>query len=130
MSDLKKVIPEADFVALTCPLTSETENIIDAEALSLMKPSAFLVNGARGRCVNEAALIEALAAKKIAGAAIDVTAEEPLPASSPLWTTENLFITPHTAGETRKYEDNVIDILLENLKRLWNNEAKLRNQII
>ncbi len=130
VSDLKKVIPEADFVALTCPLTSETENIIDAEALSLMKPSAFLVNGARGRCVNEAALIEALAAKKIAGAAIDVTAEEPLPASSPLWTTENLFITPHTAGETRKYEDNVIDILLENLKRLWNNEAKLHNQII
>jgi phosphoglycerate dehydrogenase-like enzyme len=130
VSDLKKVLPEADFVALTCPLTRETENIIDAAAFAQMKPSAFLVNGARGRCVNEAALIEALSSRKIAGAAIDVTVEEPLPASSPLWTTENLFITPHTAGETRAYEDNVIDILLENLKRLWNNDAKLHNQIV
>jgi phosphoglycerate dehydrogenase-like enzyme len=130
IGDLKKILPEADFVALTCPLTRETENIIDASTLALMKPSAFLVNGARGRCVNEAALIEALSSKRIAGAAIDVTAEEPLPASSPLWETENLFITPHTAGETRAYEDNVIDILVENLNRLWSNNPKLHNQIV
>ena len=94
------------------------------------RPSAFLVNGARGKCVNEAALIDALTSKKIAGAAIDVTVEEPLPATSPLWTTENLFITPHTAGETRRYEDNVIDILMDNLDRLWRNDANLRNQIV
>jgi phosphoglycerate dehydrogenase-like enzyme len=130
MSALKDVLPEADFVALTCPLTRETENIIDAAALARMKPSAFLVNGARGRCVNEADLMNALKSKRIAGAAIDVTVEEPLPAASPLWATENLFITPHTAGETRAYEDNVIDILLENLKRLWSNESKLQNQIV
>ncbi len=130
MADLKKLLPEADFVALTCPLTKETENVIDAAALDAMKPSAFLINGARGRCVNEAALIDALKARKIAGAAIDVTAEEPLPVTSPLWTTDNLFITPHTAGETRRYEDNVIDILMDNLDRLWRNDGNLRNQIV
>jgi D-2-hydroxyacid dehydrogenase (NADP+) len=130
MADLKKLLPEADFVALTCPLTKETENVIDAAALAAMKPSAYLINGARGRCVNEAALIDALKAKQIAGAAIDVTVEEPLPATSPLWTTDNLFITPHTAGETRRYEDNVIDILMDNLDRLWRNDGNLRNQIV
>lgn len=130
IADLKKVLPAADFVALTCPLTKETENIIDAAALAAMKPSAFLINGARGRCVDEAALIGALKNKQIAGAAIDVTVEEPLPATSPLWTTDNLFITPHTAGETRRYEDNVIDILMDNLDRLWRNDGNLRNQIV
>lgn len=130
IADLKKVLPAADFVALTCPLTKETENIIDAAALAAMKPSAYLINGARGRCVNEAALIDALKNRQIAGAAIDVTVEEPLPATSPLWTTDNLFITPHTAGETRRYEDNVIDILMDNLDRLWRNDGNLRNQIV
>lgn len=130
IADLKKVLPAADFVALTCPLTKETENIIDAAALAAMKPSAYLINGARGRCVDEAALIDALKNRQIAGAAIDVTVEEPLPATSPLWTTDNLFITPHTAGETRRYEDNVIDILMDNLDRLWRNDGNLRNQIV
>jgi phosphoglycerate dehydrogenase-like enzyme len=130
MGDLKTLLPQADFVALTCPLTRQTENIIDAAAFAAMKPSAFLVNGARGKCVSESALIDALKTKKIAGAAIDVTIEEPLPAGSPLWTTDNLFITPHTAGETRRYEDNVIDILMDNLDRLWRNDSQLRNQIV
>jgi D-2-hydroxyacid dehydrogenase (NADP+) len=130
MADLKTLLRDADFVALTCPLTKETENVIDAAALAAMKQSAYLINGARGRCVNEAALIDALKARQIAGAAIDVTVEEPLPATSPLWTTDNLFITPHTAGETRRYEDNVIDILMDNLDRLWRNDTSLRNQIV
>ena len=129
-ADLKTLLPQADFVALTCPLTQETENIIDTGTLAVMKPSAYLINCARGRCVNEAALIDALKSKQIAGAAIDVTVEEPLPATSPLWTTDNLFITPHTAGETRRYEDNVIDILMDNLDRLWRNDGNLRNQIV
>lgn len=130
LPELKNLLPAADFVVLTCPLTKETENVIDAEALSAMKPSAFLINTARGKCVNELALIEALSKKTIAGAAIDVTAEEPLPENSPLWTVDNIFITPHTAGETRQYEDNVIDILMDNLDRLWRGETALRNQTI
>lgn len=130
MGELKSLLPQADIVALTCPLTSETESLIDAAAFGCMKSSALLVNVARGKVVNEAALVEAMTSGAIAGAAIDVTPEEPLPATSPLWTLPNTFITPHTAGETRKYEDNVIDILQENLKRLWRGETTLLNQVI
>jgi D-2-hydroxyacid dehydrogenase (NADP+) len=120
----------ADVVALTCPLTAQTEGLIDTRALAAMKPSAFLINVARGRVVQEAALIGALTEKRIAGAGIDCTVEEPLPASSPLWALDNAIITPHTAGETRRYEDNVIDLLLDNLERLWRSEAPLRNQVV
>jgi phosphoglycerate dehydrogenase-like enzyme len=85
LGDLKELLGQADFVALTCPLTPETENLIDADAFACMKKSAFLINVARGRCVNERALIEALQAGRIAGAGIDVAAEEPLASSSQLW---------------------------------------------
>ena len=95
-----------------------------------MKQSAYLVNVARGRCVDELALIKALQDQMIGGAAIDVTVEEPLPATSPLWDLSNVLITPHTAGETQKYEDSVLDILVENLNRLWRGEVSLRNQIV
>jgi hypothetical protein len=110
---LLEVLPQADFVVLTCPLTPRTENLIDAKALAAMKPSAYLINVARGKVVNEPALIEALAQKRIAGAALDTVWEEPLPATSPLWGMPNVLITPHVAGETRRYEENVIDILME-----------------
>jgi phosphoglycerate dehydrogenase-like enzyme len=130
LSELHRLLPEADVVALTCPLTDQTENLIDAEALRLMKSSAFLVNAARGKCVDAAALAKVMVEGGIAGAAIDVTAEEPLPASSPLWDLPNVFITPHTGGETRHYEDNVLDILQENLERLWSGEKSLRNEIV
>jgi phosphoglycerate dehydrogenase-like enzyme len=124
------VLPEADFVALTCPLTPQTENLIDAKALAAMKPSAYLINVARGKVVNEPALVEALQAKRIAGAALDCVWEEPLPATSALWSVPNVLITPHTAGETRRYEDNVIDLLLENLGRMWRGETALKNQFV
>jgi D-2-hydroxyacid dehydrogenase (NADP+) len=127
---LLDVLPHADFVALTCPLTPETENLIDATALAAMKASAQLVNVARGKVVNEAALVEALNQGRIAGAALDCVRDEPLPATSGLWDVPNLLITPHTAGETRRYEDNVIDLLLENLERQWRGDAVLKNQFI
>jgi phosphoglycerate dehydrogenase-like enzyme len=130
MTELNALLPEADFVALTCPLTRETENLIDANALGRMRSSSYLINVARGRVVDEAALIEALASSRIAGAGIDVTAEEPLAPTSPLWDIPHVLITPHTAGETRRYEDNVIEILRDNLERLWRGEQELRNQVI
>ncbi|HEY1797328.1 MAG TPA: D-2-hydroxyacid dehydrogenase [Stellaceae bacterium] len=130
MSELKALLPEADFVALTCPLTPETTNLIAADALARMKPAAYLVNVARGRVVDEMALVTALRLGKIAGAALDVTVEEPLAAASPLWAMPQVLVTPHTAGETRKYEDNVIAILRDNLDRLWRGETQLRNQIV
>jgi phosphoglycerate dehydrogenase-like enzyme len=123
-------IATADIVALACPLTPETTNLIDAKALAAMKPSAHLVNVARGRVVDEPALIAALQEKRLAAAGLDVTQVEPLPASSPLWSMRNVLITPHTAGETQRYEDGVIDLLLENLDRLWRGEPTLINQII
>ena len=130
MDQLNSLLPEADFVALTCPLTKETENLVDAEALGRMKPSAHLVNVARGRVVDEAAFVEALAARRIAGAGIDVTAEEPLAPGSPLWGMAHVLVTPHTAGETRRYEDNVIEILRDNLGRLGRGQQQLRNQVV
>jgi phosphoglycerate dehydrogenase-like enzyme len=130
MEELGSLLPEADFVALSCPLTKETQDLIDAAALGRMKPSAHLVNVARGRVVDEVALVEALAAGRIAGAGIDVTTEEPLAANSPLWGMAQVLITPHTAGETRRYEDNVIEILRDNLGRLWRGEQQLRNQVV
>jgi phosphoglycerate dehydrogenase-like enzyme len=130
LAELPTFLPRADFVVLTCPLVPETTGVIDAGALGLMRPSAFLVNAARGPCVVESALIDALRAGRIAGAALDVTDPEPAVETSPLWAMPNVFITPHTGGETRKYEANVNDILVENLERLWRGEAALRNQVV
>ena len=123
-------LAEADAVALTCPLTPQTENLIDSAALARMKPDAYLINVARGRCVNEPDLIAALERGAIAGAGIDTTAEEPLDPDSPLWDFENVLLTPHTAGETRKYEDNVVGILIENVHRLQRGESDLVNAIV
>lgn len=127
---LLEVLPQADFVALTCPLTLETEKLIDAKALTAMKRTAYLINVARGRVVDEPALVEALTRGTIAGAAVDCVWEEPLPQPSALWQTPNIFITPHTAGETQRYEDNVLDLLVENLARLWRGEAELKNGVV
>jgi D-2-hydroxyacid dehydrogenase (NADP+) len=80
--------------------------------------------------VDEPALIAALTAGAIAGAGLDVTAEEPLPAASPLWSMPQVLVTPHSAGETGSYEANVIALLEDNLERLWRGEAELKNQVI
>jgi D-2-hydroxyacid dehydrogenase (NADP+) len=130
MGDLVKLVSQVDIVALTCALTPETTGLMSAAAFAAMKPSAMFVNVARGKVADEAALIAALQGNRIAAAALDVTAGEPLAAESPLWELPNVFITPHTAGETRAYEDNVVDILIENLERLWKGDQVLRNQVL
>ena len=128
--ELPALLPQADFVALTCPLTPATEKVIDAAAFAQMKESAYLINVARGGCVDEPAMLAAIQSGAIAGAGIDHFWEEPLPQDSPFWDLENVLITPHTGGETRMYEENLIDILLENLDRLWRGEAELLNQVL
>jgi phosphoglycerate dehydrogenase-like enzyme len=95
-----------------------------------MKKSAYLINMARGRVVDESALIAALQNRTIAGAGLDCTWDEPLPADSPLWQMENVLLTPHTGGETQQYEERVVAILVENLERLWRGERPLLNQLI
>lgn len=128
--DLARLIPHADVVALTCPLTPETTGLVDARMLAAMKPTAHLINVARGKVVDEPALIEALSQGRIAAAGIDVTVEEPLPPSSPLWSMPNVLLTPHTAGETSRYEERVIDLLVENISRLERGETALANDIV
>ncbi len=128
--DLVTLLPRADFLVLACPLTEDTRGLVGAAALAAMKPTARIVNVARGRVVDEAAVIAALQEGRIAGAALDVTVEEPLPAESPLWVMPNVLITPHSAGETHKYEDNVLDLMMENIARLARGEAGLVNQIV
>jgi phosphoglycerate dehydrogenase-like enzyme len=129
MSALPAQLPRADIVALTCALTEETRGLMDAAAFAAMKPGAMLVNVARGRVCDEPALIAALASGHLGSAGIDVTAEEPLPADSPLWAMPNVLVTPHTGGETRAYEDNVLDLMEANLARLARGEA-LVNQVV
>ena len=125
-----EALAEADVVALTCPLTDRTRGLIDETALAAMKDTAYLINLSRGPVVDEQALVSALAERRIAGAGLDVFDPEPLPATSKLWGFENVIITPHTGGETQAYEENVIDLLAENLKRLRNGESELLNQIV
>ena len=127
---LPELLGLADVVVLACPLSPETEHLIGARAFGQMKRSAHLINVARGRIVDEDALIQALREGRIAAAALDVTRDEPLPAESPLWTLPNVLLTPHTAGETQAYEDRVLDLLLTNLDRLWRGEATLVNQVV
>ncbi|PYD75450.1 D-2-hydroxyacid dehydrogenase [Novacetimonas pomaceti] len=118
MNRLHEGLADADYVILTCPLTPQTHHLINTAAFAAMKRDACLINVARGAVVEEAALIHALDTGRIAGAALDTYDEEPLPASSPLWSRPNLVMTGHTAGETQFYERNVVDILLRNLAAL------------
>ena len=129
-AELLRLIPRADFVAVTTALTPDTTGLINAAVIAAMKPTAFLVNVARGKVVDETALVTALQAKKIAGAALDVTVDEPLAVTSPLWTMPQVIVTPHSAGETVRYEDRVIDLLIENVARLQRGETKLVNEIV
>lgn len=127
---LLSLIPRADFVVLACALTPQTTGLMSAAAIAAMKPTAFLVNVARGKVADETALTAALQARAIAGAALDVTVEEPLAAASPLWSMPHVIVTPHSAGETVRYEDRVIDLLIENVARLQRGETLLANDIV
>ena len=113
--DLDTVFRESDVVSLHCPLTPETKGLVDARRLAMMKPTAFLVNTARGPLVDEAALAAALNAGQIAGAAVDVLSVEPPPASNPLLTAKNCVITPHVAWATRDARRRLIDVTAANL---------------
>jgi phosphoglycerate dehydrogenase-like enzyme len=114
-SDLAKVIGEFDHFVILTPLTDETRNIVDAKMLAVMKPSAWLINLARGGIVDEAALIDALKAKRIAGAGIDVFVKEPLPADHPFWAMENVILSPHIGAFNADYVSQVLPFVKENL---------------
>ena len=116
---LGALLREADIVSLHCPLTAETRNLIDARSLALMKPTAFLINTARGALVDEAALIEALKQKRIAAAALDVMTQEPPPPDHPMVLAaeelDNLIVTPHTAWSAREARERLLREVEENI---------------
>jgi phosphoglycerate dehydrogenase-like enzyme len=116
-AEIDMLLAQSDYVALTVPLTPATTGLLNAVRFAKMKPGACLVNVGRGPLVEEAALLAALQQKQIAGAALDVFEQEPLPADSPLWDLENLLITPHTAGLTEKLWDRQYELISENLRR-------------
>jgi len=115
--NLDSVLEQSDFLVLCVPLTKETDGMIGENELSKMKRTSYLINIARGGIVDENALIKALRKKWIAGAALDVAEQEPLPVSSELWDLENVIITPHVAGSTPHYWERAVSIFVENLRR-------------
>lgn len=117
--DLKSVLARCDFLILAAPITPRTEHLISTEQLGCMKPNAWLINVARGSLVHEAELISAVREKRIAGAALDVFEDEPLPADSELWRLPNVLITPHTAGLTDKMWQRQYELLSENMRRYF-----------
>ncbi|MDF9746183.1 D-2-hydroxyacid dehydrogenase [Natrinema salsiterrestre] len=129
VDDLHEAIADAEFVIVTVPLTDATRGLFDAAAFEAMRDDAYFVNVARGAVVDEPALVEALAAGDIAGAALDVFETEPLPEDSPLWTMDDVIVTPHAAAYTRDYYRDVGDIVRDNVGRLERGEA-LSNQVV
>ncbi len=122
IDQMNEALPEADYVVLSLPLTVESHHLFDMKKFSIMKQSAVLINIGRGALIHEQELIEALQGKMIAGAALDVTEDEPLPQASPLWQMENVVITPHHSSHTKKRMDRTIDLFCENLKAYMQGE--------
>ncbi|HVA45766.1 MAG TPA: D-2-hydroxyacid dehydrogenase [Pirellulales bacterium] len=125
---LYDLLAASDIVVLAAPLIPSTRGMIDARALAQMKRSAILVNMARGPLVVEPALVEALRADRLAGAGLDVTQTEPLPADSPLWDLPNVIITPHVGGQSAPRIDDMTDFFCENLRR-WQAGRPLLNLV-
>ena len=119
---IPRLLAESDHVCIALPFTSDTDRLFDAEMLSHCKPSAYLYNIARGRIIDEAALIDALSNGRLTGAGLDVFETEPLLADSPLWSLTNVIITPHTAGITPNYFRRAAALFAENLNRYLDGE--------
>jgi len=115
--ELELALREADFVVLAVPVTPKTHHLMNSQRLAQLRPDAYLINVGRGVLIDEEALAQALRAKSFAGAALDVTTEEPLPPDSPLWHMENVLITPHIAGLTERMWERHYVHYTENLRR-------------
>lgn len=126
-AELPTLLAEADHVALCLPLTAETRGLIGARELGQMRRSAYLYNTGRGALVDQDALVAALLAGTIAGAGLDVTTPEPLPAESPLWDLPNVLMTAHTSGATPRHWERGLALISENVRRFLADEP-LRNR--
>jgi|SRR5882672_9063432 len=124
-SQLHDLLSQSDYVVMAAPLTDATRGLMNADRLAAMRPDAYLINVGRGPQVGEAALADALRNRRIAGAALDVFEQEPLPPESPLWELDNLLITPHTAGLTEKLWHRHYALFSQNLRRYLAREPLL-----
>ena len=122
--ELERAVRELDFFVILTPYTPETRNVVDAKIFAAMKPGAFLVNLARGGVVDEDALVEALKNKKLAGAALDVFATEPLPGDSPLWDMDNVIVTQHQGGFFDGYPRFALPVIEENMRKWLAGDVK------
>src|SRR5580693_10315770 len=129
-SELQRGAAAADFLVLIVPHSAETENLIDAAVLSSMKPGAYLINVARGGVLDEEALRVALHEQRLAGAALDVFRERPLPPDHPLWSEEKIIITPHIGGMSDVYLDQAYPIVRHNLDRFLAGDMKGMKNIV
>jgi phosphoglycerate dehydrogenase-like enzyme len=125
LARLHELLAASDALVICAPLTPATRGMIDAECFRHVKPTAQLINIARGKIVDEQALIQALREGRLAGAGLDVTDEEPLPADSPLWDLPNVIITPHISGNSAQYLDRAVNIFLANLECLRRGERPI-----
>ncbi len=123
--ELGDMLARCDFLVLVVPLTAETRSMLGEREFSCMKPASYLINVARGEVVDETALVNALRRGTIAGAALDVFGQEPLPPQNPLWGLDNVLLTPHVAGEAHDYLERVGGVFAENLGR-WRRGDALR----
>jgi phosphoglycerate dehydrogenase-like enzyme len=127
---LSEAVAALDYFVLLTPLTRETRGIVDARVLAAMKPTAYLVNFARGGVADEAALLDVLRRKAIAGAALDVFVEEPLPTEHPFWSLDNVIVTPHQGGFCDVYPDLALPTVTTNMRRFLNgNTANMINVV-
>jgi phosphoglycerate dehydrogenase-like enzyme len=124
-AQLRSMLAECDYVAVTVPLTPETRSMLSVAEFKSMKSDAIVINVARGGVIDQAALIDALRAGTIGGAGLDVFAEEPLLADSPLWTLPNVIISPHVSGFTPHYDARAMTLFAENLRRYVKGEPLL-----
>jgi phosphoglycerate dehydrogenase-like enzyme len=115
--ELPRMLPRCDVVVLCAPLTGETRHLVGRTAIAAMKPTAYFINVGRGATVDEAALVRALAERRIAGAAIDVFAEEPPPIGHPFYDLDNVILSPHVSGFLPSYDDRCADLFAENVRR-------------
>jgi glycerate dehydrogenase len=118
--DLETIFRNSDVVSLHCPLTAETQELVNAQRLSLMKPTAFLLNSSRGQLINEPALADALNSGRIAGAGLDVLSVEPPPPDNPLLRARNCIVTPHYAWATHAARQRLLNVAVENVRAFLN----------
>lgn len=123
---ISDLMSSCDYVVVATPYTPATHQLVSAAAIAAMQPHAVLINVGRGKCVNEAALVQALTYGRIRGAALDVFENEPLLSRSPLWSLNNVLVTPHCADRTREFQIDTLNFFVTNMRRFLAGE-QLKN---